>query len=643
MSQLATPIEDARAAAARGAWREAYALYAESDATLEAVDLEAYGQAAWWSGKLDEAIALRERAHAAFTAASDTLGAARMAITLAWDYEGRGSFAVSGGWLATAERLLADEPGAPEHARLSLTHGVVALYAEGDLARADAMFDAAYATAKRLADRETMLLALAGKGRAAIKAGDADRGLALLDEASASALSGDLDPHAAGLVYCITISACQDLGDLRRAAEWTEAANRMCDRLDVTGFPGKCRIHRAETLRLRGDWQKAEAQAVAACEELSDFDRSVTASGYYEVGEIRRQRGDLEGAEEAYRISNELGREPQPGLALVRLAEGKTAVALAAITSSLRELEDPLDRLRRLPAYVEIAVAAGDLRSADAAAEEMEQIVDAYRIGGRRTLAFDATTHVARGRILLAEKDWDGAVRCLRTARDEWREIGAPYETAQARMLLGVALQRGGDAHAAETELEGALAAFEKLGAEPDAARARELLGRAVTRRTFLFTDIVDSTKLLETLGDEKWQRLLARHDEILREHITEAGGEVVKKTGDGFFASFESPKAALDAAVGIQRALAGEIVAPDVRIGVHAGDAFRSGGDTTDYGGQGVHVAARVGALAGAREIAVTSETLEGVAATFRRSAPRTEVLKGFTEPVEIVTVDWR
>jgi class 3 adenylate cyclase len=644
MSQLASPVDDARASAARGAWRDAYALYGEADGGgLEPVDVETYGEAAWWSGKLDEAIALRERAYAAYTASGDALGAARMALLLSWDHEGRGAFAVSNGWLATAERLLDGVPEAPEHARLRLMHALSALFAEGDLERADALFDEAYALATRVGDRDVQSLALGGKGRTAIKAGDADRGLSLLDEATASALGGDLRPHAAGLVYCLTISACQDLGDFRRAAEWTEAANRMCDRLDVSGFPGQCRIHRAEALRLRGDWPAAEAQAIAACEELSDFDRSITASGYYEVGEIRRRRGDFEGAEDAYRTSNELGREPQPGLALLRLAEGKVDAAVAGIAGTLREVEDPIVRLRRLPAQVEIAVAAGDIRTARTAAEEMETIVDAYKIGGRRTLAFDATVHVARGRIMIAEKDWDGAIRCLRTARDEWREVGAPYETAQARMLLGIALRRRGDAHGGESELEAALATFEKLGAVPDAARAEELLGRVATRRTFLFTDIVDSTKLLETLGDDKWQRLLARHDELVQQQIAAAGGEVVKKTGDGFFASFESPRAAVEASVGIQRSLAGEIVAPDIRIGVHAGDAFRSGGDAADYGGQGVHVAARLGGAAGAGEIVVSVQTLDGVATPYRLSEPRLLELKGLERPIEAVSVDWR
>ena len=193
-----------------------------------------------------------------------------------------------------------------------------------------------------------------------------------------------------------------------------------------------------------------------------------------------------------------------------------------------------------------------------------------------------------------------------------------------------MAYRRSGDEHGGAVELEAALATFERLGARPDEARIQELLGRVETRRTFLFTDIVDSTRLLDTLGDEKWRRLLARHDELIREAIAESGGEVVKQTGDGFFASFESARAAVEAAVAIQRALAAEIVAPDVRIGAHAGGAFRTDSESSDYGGQGVHVAARVGAAAGAGEILVSAETLDGVSTAFRLSAPRAGVVEG-------------
>jgi class 3 adenylate cyclase len=644
MSHVIDSLEAARAAAGRLAWREAYRVFADLDQrSLGPADLETYAEAAWWSGRLDAAIELRERAHAAFAGAGDELGAARMALALSWDHEGRGAFAVASGWLATAERLLEGRPESPEHGRLLLTHALTAMFAEGDYERAETLFDSAAELGRRVGDRDVQILALSGKGRSRIKSGRVEEGLALLDEATAAAVSGGVRAHATGLVYCITISSCRDLGDYRRAAEWTEAANRWCDKLDVTGFPGACRIHRAEVMRLRGDWPAAEVQAQAACDELQDFDRMITAGGHYEIGEIRRQRGDFAGAEEAYRTSDELGRDPQPGLALLRLGEGKVSAAVAGITRSLAEAEDPLFRMRRLPAQIEIAIAAGDLATARAAFDELERIVDSYKIGDRRAIAFDATIHFADGQIKLAEKDFAGASAGLQRARDAWREVGAPYETAQARMLLGIAYRRRGDEHGGTVELEGALATFTRLGARLDEERANELLGRRITRRTFLFTDIVDSTKLLDTLGDEKWKRLLARHNELVRERIVEAGGEVVKQTGDGFFASFDNPKAAIDAAVAIQRALAAEIVAPDVRIGAHAGDAFRTGTDSTDYGGQGVHVAARVGGAATAGEILVSVETLDGVGTSFRVSEPRTEALKGLEQPVAVVAVDWR
>jgi class 3 adenylate cyclase len=644
MSQVIDTLDTARAAAARGAWREAYARYADVGVReLEPSDLESYGEAAWWSGRLDEAIALRERAHAAYAAVGEDLAAARLALALSWDYEGRGAFAVSHGWFANAERLLEPLHESPEHGRLLLTRAITKLFMEGDLDGARETFDHAYELAKRIGDRDGQILALSGLGRTAIKAGDAEGGLRLLDEASAAAVSGGIRPHSTGLVYCLTISACRDVGDYRRAAEWTEVANRWCDRLEVTGFPGACRIHRAEIMRLRGEWPQAEEQAIAACEELYDFDRHITAGGYYEIGEIRRRRGDFAAAMEAYAKADELGRDPQPGVALLRLAEGKVDGALAAINRALQDMHDPLSRLRRLPAQVEIAIAAGDLMTARQAMAELEGIVDSYKIGDHRAPAFDATVHFASGQIKLAEGDAGGAAACLKRARDEWQKVGAPYETALARMALGLAFRRQGDEDAATAELEAALATFERLGARLDEERVKERLGKLQTRRTFVFTDIVDSTKLLDTLGNEKWKRLLARHDEVLRERIVDNGGEVVKRTGDGFFAAFDNPKAAVEAAVAIQRALDAEVVAPDVRIGLHAGGAFHTGADAIDYGGEGVHVAARIGAAARAAEILASRETLDGVGTAFRLSDPRAEVLQGFEQPVEVVSVDWR
>lgn len=637
-------VDDARQAVGRHSWREAYDAYSGSDERdLTPEDLERFADAAWWTGRLEQAIALRERSYAGFSAAGEQLGAARLALTLSWDHMNRAAFAVSRGWFSNAERLLDGLPEAAEHGYLALSRGITALLAEGDIEKALPELERAHDIARRAGDRDTQVLALVGKGRAFVQSGEVEKGLSILDEASTSAVSGELRPFATGLVYCVTITSCQDVGDYRRAVEWTEAASRWCEQEDMNGFPGACRIHRAEIMRLRGDWPQAEKTALAACEELREFDRFVTAGGYYEIGEIRRRRGDFAAADEAFRTANELGRSPQPGLALLHLAEGKVESAVAGINRALAEVHEPLARIRVLPAVVEIAIAAADLDLARSAAEEFQQIVDSYKIGDRPAPAFDAATAFTRGQVKLAEREWDGACDDLRRARDEWQRVGAPYETAHARLLLGIAFRNQGDESGATLELQAALATFERLGARLDEERVKELLGRVETRRTFLFTDIVDSTRLLETLGDERWSKLLARHDELVRTQILECGGDVIKQTGDGFFASFDDPGAAIDGAVAIQRALQSEVFAPDVRIGAHAGSAFKTGANFTDYGGQSVHVAARIGAAAGAGEILVSRETLGGIETPFRMSEPRAASLRGFDQPVDVVSVDWR
>ena len=306
---MAGSLELAHKASERHAWREAYDAYSDVDELeLTPVDLEGFADSAWWTGKLDKAIGLRERSYAGFSAAGDKLGAGRLALTLSWDHMNRGAFAVSRGWFANAERLLDGLPESAEHGRLALSRGIGILLAEGDMARALPELERAYEIAVRAGDRDTQVLALVGRGKAFVQRGDVEEGLAILDEASTSAVSGELRPFATGIVYCVTISSCQDVGDFRRAAEWTEAANRWCDQEGMNGFPGACRIHRAEIMRLRGDWPQAEKTALSACEELHDFDRIITAGGYYEIGEIRRRRGEFAAAHEAFRTADELGR-----------------------------------------------------------------------------------------------------------------------------------------------------------------------------------------------------------------------------------------------------------------------------------------------------------------------------------------------
>jgi class 3 adenylate cyclase len=639
---LDEPLEAGREAARRHAWREAYDLLHSADEAggLTADDLESLGNAAWWTGRLEEAIGLRERAYAAFVESGEPRRAAMVTVPLAMDYGLRGALSVSTGWIARGERLLADEPEGVEHGHLALMRGTTSIDL-GELEQAGESFGRARELGVRFGDRGLETTALVFQGAIQVWTGNVEEGLAILDEATAAATSGELDPLSTGIIYCVTIDSCQALGDCGRASEWTDVANRWCDRLDVTGFPGACRVHKAQILRLRGDWPKAEEQAVQACEELGDYNRSVTAAGFYEIGELRRRQGNFAAAEEAYRKADDLGRDPQPGLALLRLAQGKVEGASSAIRRALASEElDPLSRAKRLPAQVEIALAAGEPRRAREALAELEGIADHYLVDGRRTPVFEGTIQLTDGRIRLAEHDWDGAATALRAARETWSKVGAPYEAAQARMLLGLAYRGEGDEDGAREEIAVARTTFERLGAVLDVQRAAELLGES-SRRTFMFTDIVDSTRLVEVLGEAKWAKLLGWHDRTLRELIEGAGGEVIKHTGDGYFAAFQTPTAALEAAASVQRALdEHEPLAPDVRIGVHTGGAFHKHDD--DYAGEGVHMAARIGALAQGGEILVSRDSLDG-ASRFALSEPRAEELKGFDGEVELVAVAWR
>jgi class 3 adenylate cyclase len=641
MSQVVDdPVAGGREAASRGAWQEAYELFAPVGKSLSADDLVAFAEAAFWTGHLNEAIQIRERAFNAYLDAGDEDQAAVLALWISRDYFGKADLAVAGGWFAQAERLLQDKPDSPAQGYLAVSKGFNQLMS-GELEAAFANADTALELSKRFGDRNLGAMGLVVRGRSLILRGEVDEGLKVLDEATAAAIGGELEPWTTGLVYCTTITSCHGIGDIRRAAEWTKAANSWCDRLDVKGFPGACRVHHATITRLQGDWSRAEEQATQACEELQGFDAWTTAAGFYEIGEIRRRRGDFAAAEEAYQQAKEWGRDPQPGLALLRLAQGKVEAATSAVKRSLGNAQDPIGRIRRLPAQVEIALAGGDLKTARSAAAELEELADAFMIDNVRAPAFDANVHLAWGQIRLHENDAEGAVEELELAVERWRSIGAPFETAEAQMLLGLAFRRIGEEEAARDELRAAKSAFEKLGAALAAERTAELLGERKLQRTFMFTDIVDSTKFVELLGEDKWRKLLNWHDKQLGELIEASGGEVIKQTGDGYFAAFQRPSEALDAAVAIQRALdENDLFLAEIRIGVHSGGAFQRSDD--DYAGQGVHLAARIGSLAGGGEIVVSRDTVAGHS-RYPLSSPRPAELKGIEEAVEVCSVEWR
>ncbi len=638
-------LDQARRAFDGRRWAEAVELFERIDAAddLEREDLDRYGEAAWWTGQLNTAITIRERAHAAHVAAGDPLRAASAALSVAADHSHKLQSSLAGGWVRRAERLLADVPEAPVHGYLARARLGSALGA-GDLDEALRQAEEVLSIGVRTGSADIEALGLQDKGRVLVAMGEVDDGLALLDEAIVAAVGGNLNPYPTAIVYCNATVACQDLADYRRAVEFAEAARQWCDRQAITGFPGMCRVRRAEVTRLRGSWAEAETEARQACVELQDFCLDYAGEGFYQVGEIRLRMGDLAASAEAFRQAHELGRAPLPGLALLRLAQGKTA---AGITMLKRALDDPstipLTRARILGAYVELA--SGGSTIDDAAERAAELQVLAERFG---THALLATAAMANGQVALARSDAVAATTHLERARRLWQETDAPYETARARELLGRAHAAAGDAEAAGLEIQAALAAYRKLGAVPDADRAEAALSdlsseapsRPVTR-TMMFTDIVRSTELIEAIGDEAWTRLLQWHDRAIRVLIAEHDGEEIHHAGDGFFVAFADAGRAVSCAIAIQRRLRDHRqehgFAPSVRIGLHVGDVAQQG---ASYEGRAVHLAARIGALAATDEILASRDVLDAAPGGFTRGDEREVQLKGLREPVAVATV---
>ncbi|HEV8683498.1 MAG TPA: adenylate/guanylate cyclase domain-containing protein [Actinomycetota bacterium] len=639
------PLQEGREAAARHAWKEAFDLLTQADAgdPLGPNDLATLGEAAWWIGKNEACIRARERAFAAYLDGGDQAAAAGMAITLARDHRVRLESGIARGWILRAERLLANQPESAAHGWLLRMHAQQAA-SESDTERALELTREALDVGMRVGDRDLQAIALHDQGEYLVRLGRIDEGLAMADEATVAAVGGELGPWATGVVYCNTISLSDALADYRRAGEWTEASIRWCERQSIAGFPGICRVHRADVIRLRGHWVEAEREARQACSELEDSGLLMYAGeGFYEVGVIRLRMGDLEAAEDAFRQAHQKGRDPQPGLALLRLAQGRVEAAQAAIRRAVDETTIRLDRAKLLPAAVEIAVTAGDLQFARAGTDELDSIAEEFR-----SPALHAEAAMCRGSVEMAEGNPASACRSLKRSWQLWQEVDAPYEAARARMLLGAAYRAQGDEEAAVLELQAARAAFERLGAALDLRHVAELLAGAApaarVTRTFMFTDIVRSTNLVEAMGDEAWENLLRWHDRTLRGLIAEHGGEEIDHAGDGFFVAFDSAEAAADCAMAIQRTLAehrrSHGFSPQVRIGLHAAEATQLAGD---YRGKGVHVAARVGALAEAGEILATRETVSGDAGRLSICDPRAVTLKGISEPVEVVTVEWQ
>ena len=636
-------LDQARRSLRDHRWQEAYEGFTRA-AELEAMigdDLEHLAEAAWWTAHPAECLDALEQAYAAHMREGNQPRAAYVALQLAERWGDRLGSAQAAGWYQRAARLLDGRPEGVEHGYLELARARSSGSVEEMMEHATSMLD----IGTRFGDLDLQAFGLMCQGMAHITKAEVERGLALIDEATVAAVAGELTPIATGVVYCFTIVACLDLADYRRAGEWTEATKRWCERQSINGFPGHCRVRRAEIMRLRGSFGEAEAEARRAITELTAFgELPVAGVGYHEIGEIRLRIGDLDGAEDAFAQARQHGNDGQPGLALLQLERGRPVAARASIRAALAEQPIPLARARLLPAAVDIALASHDVGAARDAAEELAEIAATYDAPRWR-----ASAHQAIGSVRTFEGDPIGAADELRTAIRLWVEADLPFEAAQARRCLALAHRAEGDEASATLELRAAQATFDGLGAALESQRCLGLLeagsrsGRRVGR-TFMFTDIVGSTNLLETIGDDAWEDVVRWHNETLEALIASHSGAVVHPTGDGFFAAFHDAVTATSCAVAIQLRLAehrrAHGFAPPVRIGVHASEATAVG---DDYAGIGVHLAARVGGLAEGGEIVVTSSTIEREAVPFPTEAEREVSLKGIADRVRVVSVRWR
>lgn len=464
---------DAVGGLGQSSWSQAHRALSTADpGALAIADLERLAEAAFWLGRPRESISARQKVYARFREIGDEVGAARTAWLLFHNHFDLDQTAVAGGWLKRARRHAANATGRVEPGYVRLADSCWALH-QGD---ADAAVEAGHDAihiAQRFGDRDLEVLGLAVQARALMARGEVAEGVAQLDEAMAGVLGDELTPFATGWVYCLLLFTCQELGDVRRASEWTELAVRWCEQRGYDSwYPGLCRLHQCEVKSLRGDWSAAESEALKAAEELAPFGDYLIADGQYLVGEIRRRKGDYAGAAAAFRRAHEHGRDPQPGLALLQLAQGNTEVAAVALRVALAaEAGTPLRRGRLLAAYVRTELHRGKVDSAAEPAAELSALA-----GTTGSLLLRALADLANGAVSLARGDAAAALPLLRNACAICRELSCPYEAAETRVLVGVASAELGDAATARMELEAAKTAFERLGATPDIARVDALL-----------------------------------------------------------------------------------------------------------------------------------------------------------------------
>jgi DNA-binding CsgD family transcriptional regulator len=451
----------------RQGWAEAQRWFSLADkkSPLPADDLERYAWATALIGRDDDYLALLERLYQLLVESGEEARAARCAFWLGFRLAAQREMGRAGGWLSRAQRLI-EKIDCVERGYLLLP--TVIRYATGG------DYDSAWAAAMeatrigdRFGDADLSAFSRCAQGRVLLQQGEVTRGLALLDEAMVAVTTGGLAPVITGLIYCSAIACCSQLYVMDRAREWTAALATWCAaQPDLVPFSGSCLVHRAELMQLAGSWGEAIEEARRASDRAPrKVDWQANADAYYQQGEVHRLRGDFPAAERAYRSASELGREAQPGLALLRLAQGRMADAVSAIRGVLRTAGDRLQRARLLPAAVDIALAAGDVDEARRGCGELEQIA-----GDFGTEVLGAMAAHARGAVDLADGRAEAALGPLRRAFRIWNEVGAPYIAARLRVLIARACRSLGDRDTAALELDLAREVFERLGAAPDLA-----------------------------------------------------------------------------------------------------------------------------------------------------------------------------
>lgn len=470
MSSVNDQLEAGRISFEKRAWSAAFRELSSADDVrpLEPDDLWRLSLSAYLTGRHDAFVDAAERAHQAYLEAGNTGAAARCAFWIGLHLANLGEIGPATGWFGRASRILDRQPSdCAERGYLLLPVARQQLLS-GDHEGCVRTAAEAARLGERHGDADLLALALHLQGVALMEGARIDEGLALMDEAMVAVATDELSPQVTGLIYCSVIGACRKVYALRRASEWTAALTSWCEQQpELITYAGECSVYRAETLQLRGAWRESLAEARKVCERLSGgFQRRTMALALYQQGEVHRLLGEHREAEEAYRGASRLGREPQPGLALLRLAQGDIAAARAALRRVLAETRDRLQRARLLPAHVEILLAAGELDGAEDACRELEETARALDAG---VLAAQAAQ--ARGALELARGRPAAALPLLREAWDEWQAIDAPYDAARVRVLLGLACRALGDEDTAALELEAARTELLRLGAAPDVAR----------------------------------------------------------------------------------------------------------------------------------------------------------------------------